>query len=283
LAFTCQGVRIGIRVNTAQALEQVWSVLPPGWKPAPKRIVDDLCSVLVAGTKPGSSLRRYSLFYWGASLIERSLIVAEVLAKLESTLHLIVALGARRRRFVRAAVAGWRGQAVLLLGPPASGKSTLLAALLRAGATYYSDRYAVLDGRGRVHPYPTPLPLHVQAGWRRDERHRPAPARNSALKPLPVGLIVDTHYQAGTRSRLRRLSPGEALCTLLRQTVDTRMRPHQALAILHGVAATTNTLRGQRGEAEELAPALLRHLENQLRTGRNRPPGTRGRQSQTTL
>jgi hypothetical protein len=32
-----------------------------------------------------------------------------------------------------------------------SGKTTLVSELIRAGATYYSDEYAVIDERGRVH------------------------------------------------------------------------------------------------------------------------------------
>jgi hypothetical protein len=140
LAFTCQGVRIGLRASTALALEQASAHLPPGWKPSPQPVVEELCSLLVGGTKPGSNLRRFSLLYCGASLVARALVLEEVLTKLGSLLHLLVAVRARRRQFVRAAVAGWGDQAILLLGPPASGRSTLLAALLRAGATYYSDK-----------------------------------------------------------------------------------------------------------------------------------------------
>ena len=41
------------------------------------------------------------------------------------------------------------------------GKSTLVTALLRAGATYYSDEYAVIDGRGQVYPYARRLSLRA--------------------------------------------------------------------------------------------------------------------------
>jgi hypothetical protein len=161
-AFTCQGVRIGLRTNTAPAIEQALSRLPPGWEPSAELVVENLCSLLVGGTKPGSNLRRFSLLYCGSSLVARASALEDVLAALESYLHLFVAVRVRRRRFVRAAVAGWGDNAILILGPPSSGRSTLLGALLRAGAAYYSDRYAVLDGKGRVHPYPTPLPEHLR-------------------------------------------------------------------------------------------------------------------------
>ena len=38
-----------------------------------------------------------------------------------------------------------RGRAIVIPGRTFSGKSTLVAELVRAGATYYSDEYAVED------------------------------------------------------------------------------------------------------------------------------------------
>jgi len=67
-----------------------------------------------------------------------------------------IALWARRRVFVHAGVVAWQGRAVLIPGRTLSGKSWLVRALVRAGAEYYSDEFAVLDARGRVHPYPLP-------------------------------------------------------------------------------------------------------------------------------
>jgi hypothetical protein len=267
-AFTCQGVRVGIRANTDQALEQVFARLPPGWEPSPGPIVEDLCSLLVGGTKPGSTLRRFSLLYWGSSLVARDLAVEEVLEKLESFLHLMIAVRARRRQFVRAAVAGWRGNAILILGPRSSGRSTLLGALLRAGAAYYSDRYAVLDTRGRVHPYPTPLPAHLGFGVEEGGATGGRPEVKRAARPLPVGLVVDTRYDAGARCRPRKLSPGESLFAMLKHAVDARLRPQAALTYLHGVATRATALRGKRGEAEEAAAALLRQLGGTVRAGK---------------
>jgi len=75
----------------------------------------------------------------------------------ETDLQLYVAEMAPRRLFVHAGVVGWRGQAIIIPGRTFTGKTTLVAALVKAGATYYSDEYAVLDVRGRVHPYARPL------------------------------------------------------------------------------------------------------------------------------
>jgi hypothetical protein len=65
-----------------------------------------------------------------------------------------VAENARRWIFVHAGVVAWRGQAIVIPGATQSGKTSLVAALVRAGAEYFSDEYAVFDARGRVHPLP---------------------------------------------------------------------------------------------------------------------------------
>ena len=70
---------------------------------------------------------------------------------------------------MHAGVVGWKGWALVLPGKSGAGKTTLVAELIRAGATYYSDEYAVLDERGRVHPYARPLAVRVD-GWRQRRR-----------------------------------------------------------------------------------------------------------------
>jgi hypothetical protein len=54
---------------------------------------------------------------------------------------------------VHAGVVGWNGGAAILPGPSHAGKTTLVAELLRHGAVYFSDEYALIDAEGRVHPY----------------------------------------------------------------------------------------------------------------------------------
>ena len=65
---------------------------------------------------------------------------------------------------VHGGVVGHDGRAILLPGPTGAGKSTLVAELVRRGALYFSDEYALIDGAGRVHPYPRPLLLRDESG-----------------------------------------------------------------------------------------------------------------------
>jgi hypothetical protein len=267
LAIVSHGVRIGIRVNDPGVLERVAEHLPPRWMPSASPVVTELCSLLVGGSSPGSRIRRYHLLYWGSGRIARTMEDEELFQTLESLLDLVVAVRAPRQIFLRAAVVGWHGQAVVICGPPSSGKTTLIEALIQAGATYYSDQYAVLDARGYVHPYPKPLT--VQDGADGPGKRCPVEMLGGRVgdKPLPVGLVLLTEYQSGARWRPRTLSPGQAVLALLAHTVPARLRPKVALATLRRVAASATTLRGKRGEADDTVDRLLNHLWSPDHTG----------------
>jgi hypothetical protein len=268
LSIVSHGVRIGIRVNDPGVLQRVADHLPPGWKPSGSPLVTELCSLLVGGSNPGSRIRRYHLLYWGSGRIARTLDDAELFVALESLLDLVVAVRAPRRIFVRAAVVGWQGKGVVICGPPSSGKTTLVEALLRAGATYYSDQYAVLDARGSVHPYPKPLTVRGEADASLKRYPGETLPGRVGTKSLPVRLVLLTRYQPGTRWRPGILSPGQAVLGLLAHTVPARLRPKVALATLRRIAASATTLRGKRGEAEDIVVRLLNYLGSPDLNGR---------------
>jgi hypothetical protein len=179
---------------------------------------------------------------------------------LESDLQMFVAEWARRRIFVHAGVVGWRGQAIVIPGHSLSGKSTLVAALVRAGATYYSDEYAVFDAQGCVHPYARRLSLRTENFGRPVRCDPETLGGRRGAKPLPVGLIAVSQYQSGASWRPRQLSPGQAALALLANTVPARRRPEAALAALQPVVSCAAALKGRRGEADETAAVLLRTL-----------------------
>src|SRR5216683_3435350 len=261
LSFVSHGVRVGIRVNDPTALERVSTHLPPGWKPSRSTIVDQLCSLVVGGSaRPG--IRRYNLLYWGAGMMARTLDRDEIFQALEALLDLVVATQAPRRLFVRAAVAGWNGRAVLICGPPSSGKTTLLEALIRAGATYYSDQYAVLDSRGRVHPYVNSVRPGDAANGQGRKRPVDILAGRIGARPLPIGLIIITQYRRGAHWRPRVLSRGQAMLALLAESIQVRLQPNLALALCRRAAASATTLRGKRAEAADVVLRLLNHLSS---------------------
>src|SRR6267143_94986 len=154
------GVRIGIRSNDPSCLKRIRKHLPHGWELSSSPVVDRLYSLLIGGgTRPGSNVRRFNLLYGDHIRLARSLDVEQIFERFESDLRLLVAELARRRVFVHAGVVGWKGRAIVVPGRSFSGKTSLVAELVRAGETYYSDEYAVFDSRGRVHPFPKPLEI----------------------------------------------------------------------------------------------------------------------------
>ena len=58
ISFEAYGARVGIRVSRAEPLEEILSILPPGWKQSESAEVEEVISYQVggAGPRPGSKL-----------------------------------------------------------------------------------------------------------------------------------------------------------------------------------------------------------------------------------
>lgn len=161
--------------------------------------------------------------------------------------------------FVHAGVVAIDGRALILPARSWGGKSTLVAALLRAGASYSSDEFAVLDRDGHVHPYARPL------ARRTADRFLPLAHLGASIMTgcAAVGAVVFTEFRATAAQPLRRLSPGVAILRLLEQCLGARQRPAETLRALHALASVTPAFTGMRGEADEFA----RHLIDCARKG----------------
>ncbi|HST54121.1 MAG TPA: hypothetical protein VLJ61_19090 [Pyrinomonadaceae bacterium] len=261
-AFESYGVRVGVRTNDPAALKHLSAHLPPGWKPARAGRVERLYSIFApSDTARARGVRRFNLLYGDAGRLARTQDLSEALEAFESDLQLYVAASARRRLFVHAGVVSWRGRAILLPGRSFAGKSTLVAALVGAGATYYSDEYAVLDRAGRVHPFARPIGLRGGATGRRKKVHVESLEGASGARPLPVGLVVLSEYREGARFRPRRLTEGQGLLALLSNTVSARRRPEEALCVLQRVASGAASYKAARGEAQGAATSILNLLD----------------------
>ncbi len=262
------GVRIGIRSNDPAALARVCRHLPSEWENVSSSVVDRVYSILIGGKGPRAHVRHLNLLYGDHVRLVRSLDLDTVFETLESDLRLFVAELARHRVFVHAGVVGWKGKAIVIPGRSYSGKSTLVAELVRAGATYYSDEYAVLDSRGRVHPFSKPLELREDGDFKQTKITAAELGGQSGTRPLPVGLVLMTQFKNGAHWRPRKLTAGKGVLEMLFNTVSARRSPERALATLQRVAAQADVLKGVRGDARNVAPALLERLEgNQRREG----------------
>jgi len=179
------------------------------------------------------------------------------LSILDSELRKYIALHAPDHVFVHSGVVGVGERAILLPGRSFAGKTTLVAALVRTGAEYWSDEYAVLDADGLVHPYPKPLSVRINDSNDTDEQPVESLGGRAGEGPLPVAVIAFTSYQPGAACALRARTAGEGAVKLLEHSIAARSRPVQVLAAVRRAATNTLVLEGDRGDADVAARALL--------------------------
>ena len=264
------GVAFEVRVDDRRLLPEVRGRFPPGSRATrkPPAVVFSLAHEMSDSRRPASR-RSGPTPAPGLSvrsdghLVARGLSHPQALDVFESELQLGVARLARPEVFVHAGVVAVDGQAIVVPGRSGAGKTTLVRALVDAGATYYSDEYAVLDVAGRVHPYARRPSVRVRAGHK--ERH-PVP-RLRGRGPVPLGLVVETRYRPAGRWDPKPLSAGECVLALLANTVPARDRPAEVLAALARATQSARGFRSERGAASRTARALLA-----LALARGEPP-----------
>lgn len=251
LSIVAFGVHVGIRVNDQRVAENLLRHLPPGATRTAFAPEGRVYSLVLEGEGGGDA--RGSLYVDGSRVGRHSL--AALAHVFETHLQLHIAEMAPEHVFVHAGVVGWQGRAIVIPGRSYCGKTTLVAALVDAGADYYSDEYAALDAAGRVHPYARALSIR-EAGASGLTRRR-IDAGDQAGGPLPVALVVVSAYRAGAEFRPRRLSPGEGALALVANTVPARRVPERMLATLERVVADAQVVSSDRGEAAAVAGEIL--------------------------
>ena len=260
-ALKSYGVRIGVRANDVSTLERACEYLPAGWQTSTTPVVDRVYSIIVGGAGPRAGARRFSLLYGDHLRISRSTNVEDIFDRFESDVRLFVGEFAPHRVFVHAGVVGWKGKAIVIPGRSYSGKSTLVAALVRAGATYYSDEYAVFDSKGLVHPFAKPLEIREEGEFTQARVTVGELGGKSGTKPLPVGMVLMTGYKRGATWRPRKLSPGKGVLEMLFNTVSARRSPEKAMSTLRVVTKKAEVLKGTRGDTANVVEALLRRMD----------------------
>jgi hypothetical protein len=157
--------------------------------------------------------------------------------------------------FVHAGVVAIGGRGLMVPGSSLSGKSTLVAALLRAGATYLSDECAVIGPDGRVAPYARPLVLRTDG---RQVRTNPSQfGAHAAEAPVRVDALLFTQFTAGGAFSPERLSSADAILRLLAHCPGAQVRPVETLARLRMLTNTASAWATPRGDADETARALV--------------------------
>jgi len=173
-----------------------------------------------------------------------------------SMLRIAVAEYARDCVFIHAGVVGWKDKAIIIPANSFAGKTTLVSELVRNGATYYSDEYAVLDENGLVHPFPRDLSI-------RDEgfKEREAPVTEfggiTGTEPIPVGAVIITEFVEGGEWDPVSLTVGQGIMEVIPHTIPRNFNTQFSLKVLNTAVSDAIILKSPRGDASDLAIKLL--------------------------
>jgi hypothetical protein len=255
VAARAYGVTFRVQVDDPSLLPTLVARLPPGTRTGRTSVREAFCcSVETMLSAQGSA--QACRVYLDDTLHSVEGDTTECLDEFESLIRFEVARRAPLWTFVHAGVVGWHGRAIVIPGKSYSGKSTLVHALVGAGATYYSDEYAVLDQRGLVYPFAQPLMQRTESGTRlRLSPHDLGATVGTCA--LPVGMVALTHHTPGAQWAPVTKTPGEGLLALLANSVRAQTAPARVMRALARVAEQATVLESPRAEAAETAATLL--------------------------
>lgn len=252
--FEAFGVPVRLAVEPPELQAGVLALLPPGWSPIEPS--SSARSFEVARIAPGSYRfvldGETRLGHGGPEL---------VLDALDAAIRMHVARNAAGVVFVHAGAVVHRGRAIILPGQSHAGKTTLVRALIEAGADYLSDEYAVLGQDGLVHPYPRRLSVRGSSPADLVEEVDPASlGARVARGPAPIALVVLARHRPDARWQPRRLSAGQGAAMTMSDAVPAHERPAETLRLITLALRDATVLEGERGEAAPVAEALLAEL-----------------------
>jgi hypothetical protein len=152
-------------------------------------------------------------------------------------------------------------QALLFPGSSHSGKSSLVAELLRRGAVCLSDEYALIDTAGRVHAYPRVLLLRNGGAAQTPVRPEECNAGSRvASDPASVGWILSIRYASEKGWDLASVPQSDALMSLLQNTPHVLAQRPQMVEPFKRAVAGAKCFAGTRGEAAEAVDEIMRMI-----------------------
>ena len=183
----------------------------------------------------------------------------------DSMLRLRVAENAHDRVFVHAGVVGWKGRAVMIPATSYKGKSTLVAELIRHGAEYYSDEYALLDSSGFVHPFPRELALR---GYEVEVPESYIPAEDLGgivgREAVRVGAVLFIEYQEGAEWAPVEMTRGQGIMETIPHTIPVHANTKSSLEVLNKAYEGAIIAKSFRGDAKCACPKILAFLDIHL-------------------
>jgi hypothetical protein len=257
LAFSCYGAQLLV-VDTAGAdvCVQLESLLPPSIIPSDGSAPDACFVIDRPEPRKEGQHTPYRILRHGEVLM-RARTTERLVKRLRQEIDEAVAIYSRRGLFVHAGVVGWRGHAIVVPGRSMTGKSHLVGELVRCGATYYSDEFAVLGDDGRVHPYARMPVIRSET----DGFKTVLAEGRAAGEPLPIALVVATLFSRHATWKPAELRGARAVLPIIDNTVLAQSETGRLLNLCRLIAPTLVTLHGPRPDAASVAPRILAFLD----------------------
>ncbi len=183
----------------------------------------------------------------------------------DSVIRASVGEYAKDRLFLHAGVVGWRGRAIVMPADSFKGKSTLVAELVRQGAEYFSDDFAIFDADGLVYPFPRTLSMRTDDGeFRPYELPLESLGGVKGSGPLPVGLVLFTEYKPGRKWSPKISTAGNGVLAMIPFALTMRLRPEFSLRVLNSIASRAIICSSPRGAAREFAQVILSYVDKNV-------------------
>ena len=206
-------------------------------------------------------------FFEAGELIARHVSLDFTIDQICTVTRMKVAEHAVGMTFLHAGVVAWNGKAIVLPAQSYKGKTSLVTELVRMGALYLSDEYAVFDREGYVHPFAKPLSVREVAGSQlQTDLDVEEFGGRAGTERARVGLVLFTEYSPGAIWSPKKLTPAAAVLEMIKHCVPIRRNPESTLDTLRKVANSCPAYSTSRGETHAASQNILELLEAAFRT-----------------
>lgn len=260
--FESYGVKLRIESNLTSLLDEARRVILSAL-PGQVRFIENV----EAGGSHAFGIAYESGYYFllrNGEQIRKGKIEWRFFRFFNSMIRVEVAEYAVSRVFIHAGVVGVKDRAIVLPALSFRGKSTLTAELIKNGADYYSDEYAVLDEKGFVHSFPRKLSMRSFDGSSAYEVPAEELGARHGDRPIPVGMVLLTEYKRGARWTPRLLSPGNGIIEMIPHTIPIRYDPEFSLKVLDKAVRNAIIVKSARSDVKKFAKILLAFFDNHI-------------------
>jgi hypothetical protein len=146
-----------------------------------------------------------------------------------------------------------------------SGKSTLVTELVKQGAEYYSDDFAIIDREGSLHPFARQISMRTrEASFSVYEIDPKELNAEVGTRPVPIGLVLITKYKPRARWAPKMIAGGEGVLRTIPFALGVNQHPNNVLAVLQKINTRVPVISTERGDAAITARRLLKFFDSNV-------------------